>query len=266
MDAAGPAFCCCEFVDRRGRRSHLSDAGACDACCNAIANGTPQPLRELLADLEVAGIPADAVNFEDAMHRFFDDPQNRELNLISVLPQPLYGIVEQPGAFWNFGDTPVVFKRCCPAVGEHSDEILREIGQVGFWKVAMKPGRPLAFGHINDAVFFGLPGNPVSVMVTFYQFVQPALRKIMGAEPQPAVLIKATAGNVLKKRPGRVEYQRGILTMGSDGQAIVHTESDQGSGILSSMSNANCFVVLPMDSGRVEPGEPVDVQLFHGLM
>ncbi|NIJ36777.1 crotonobetainyl-CoA:carnitine CoA-transferase CaiB-like acyl-CoA transferase [Sphingopyxis panaciterrae] len=83
---------------------------------------------DLLADLEAAAVPADAVNFENAMHRFFDDPFNRELNLVSVLPQPLYGIVEQPGAFWNFGDTPVVFKRCCPAVGEHSDEILREIG------------------------------------------------------------------------------------------------------------------------------------------
>ncbi|MGH6652230.1 MAG: CoA transferase [Sphingopyxis sp.] len=93
------------------------EAGA--KACNAA---------DLLADLEVADVPADAVNFENAMHRFFDDPLNRELNLISVLPQPLYGIVEQPGAFWNFGDTPVLFKRCCPAVGEHSDEILREIG------------------------------------------------------------------------------------------------------------------------------------------
>jgi crotonobetainyl-CoA:carnitine CoA-transferase CaiB-like acyl-CoA transferase len=83
---------------------------------------------ELIAALEAAGVPCDIVNFENAMHRFFDDPLNRELNLISVLPQPLYGIVEQPGAFWNFGDMPVVFKRCCPAVGQHSDEILREIG------------------------------------------------------------------------------------------------------------------------------------------
>jgi len=83
---------------------------------------------DLLAALEAAGVPADAVNYEDAMHRFFDDPKNRDLNLVSVLPQPLYGMVEQPGAFWNFGDTPLVFKRCCPAVGEHSDEILREIG------------------------------------------------------------------------------------------------------------------------------------------
>lgn len=92
------------------------------------AGAKARDAADLLADLETAGVPADAVNFEDAMHRFFDDPLNRELNLISVLPQPLYGIVEQPGAFWNFGDTPVVFKRCCPAVGEHSDEILREIG------------------------------------------------------------------------------------------------------------------------------------------
>jgi len=83
---------------------------------------------DLLASLEAAGVPVDAVNYEDAMHRFFDDPKNRDLNLVSVLPQPLYGMVEQPGAFWNFGDTPLVFKRCCPAVGEHSDEILREIG------------------------------------------------------------------------------------------------------------------------------------------
>ena len=87
-----------------------------------------RPAADLLAALESAGVPADAVNFEDAMHRFFDDPANREMNLVSVLSQPLYGIVEQPGAFWNFGDVPVVFKRCCPAVGQHSDEILREIG------------------------------------------------------------------------------------------------------------------------------------------
>lgn len=92
------------------------------------ASAKARDAADLLTALEAAGVPADAVNFEDAMHRFFDDPLNRELNLVSVLPQPLYGIVEQPGAFWNFGDTPVVFKRCCPAVGEHSDEILREIG------------------------------------------------------------------------------------------------------------------------------------------
>ena len=150
------------------------------------------------------------------------------------------------------------------SVGEadYIKEVLEDIGEVRFWKVAMKPGRPLAFGRIRDAVFFGLPGNPVSVMVTFYQFVQPCLLRIMGAEQAPQLLIRARAGNTLKKRPGRVEYQRGMLSMDDDGVAVVRTEADQGSGILSSMSNANCFVVLPMDGGRVEAGTMVDVQPF----
>ena len=154
------------------------------------------------------------------------------------------------------------------SVGEadYIKEILTEIGKVGFWKVAMKPGRPLAFGTINGSVFFGLPGNPVSVMVTFYQFVQPALLKIMGAERRPPLLVKAKAANTLKKRPGRVEYQRGYLCTDAAGELTVSTAAQQGSGILSSMSKANCFVVLPMDSGRVEPGMPVDVQPFFGIM
>ena len=154
------------------------------------------------------------------------------------------------------------------SVGEadHIKEILVEIGRINFWKVAMKPGRPLAFGSINNAIFFGLPGNPVSVMVTYYQFVQPTLRKIMGATIQPQLLLKAAAGNLIKKRPGRTEYQRGFLTTNESGVPTVTTESDQGSGILSSMSNANCFVVLPVDSGRVEAGEQVTVQPFFGTM
>jgi molybdopterin molybdotransferase len=154
------------------------------------------------------------------------------------------------------------------SVGEadYIKEILLEIGRVNFWKVAMKPGRPLAFGTINDTVFFGLPGNPVSVMVTYYQFVQPALRKIMGADQRPQLLLKANANNPIKKRPGRTEYQRGFLSTAESGVLTVTTESDQGSGILSSMSNANCFVVLPMDSGRVGAGEQVTVQPFFGIM
>ena len=154
------------------------------------------------------------------------------------------------------------------SVGEadHIKAILSEIGTVRFWKVAMKPGRPLAFGTINGTVFFGLPGNPVSVMVTFYQFVQPSLLKIMGANQQQQLLIKAYASNVLKKRPGRVEYQRGFLSTSDAGTLMVSTESDQGSGILSSMTNANCFVVLPMDCGRVDAGALVDVQPFFGIV
>jgi molybdopterin molybdotransferase len=154
------------------------------------------------------------------------------------------------------------------SVGEadYIKEVLTQLGEVRFWKVAMKPGRPLAFGAIDGSVFFGLPGNPVSVMVTFYQFVQPALLKLMGAGPQAPLLIKARTTNRLNKRPGRVEYQRGFLRTDEAGELTVGTDADQGSGILSSMSNANCFVVLPMDSGRIEPGSLVDVQPFFGIM
>ncbi|MGR8947389.1 MAG: molybdopterin molybdotransferase MoeA [Gammaproteobacteria bacterium] len=154
------------------------------------------------------------------------------------------------------------------SVGEadYIKEILQELGEVKFWKVAMKPGRPLAFGKIGDAFFFGLPGNPVSVMVTFYKFVQPALMKLMGGTSQDFITVKARAANQLKKRPGRMEFQRGYLTTDSEGNLLVSTDKDQGSGILSSMSRANCFIVLPIDSGRVEEGEWVLVQPFHGVI
>jgi molybdopterin molybdotransferase len=153
------------------------------------------------------------------------------------------------------------------SVGEadYIKEILREVGQIQFWKVAMKPGRPLAFGKVRDAFFFGLPGNPVSVMVTFYQFVQPALRRLMGEQDITTLQIKARSVSHLKKRPGRVEYQRGILKRAEDGGMEVHKTGAQGSGILSSMAQANCFIVLPMECAEVEPGSEVDVQPFESL-
>ena len=145
-------------------------------------------------------------------------------------------------------------------------ETLHKVGKVNFWKVAMKPGRPLAFGEVGDAVFFGLPGNPVSVMVTFYQFVQPALRKMMGELDNQPMTMKIRCESKLKKRPGRVEYQRGILQRDESGELIVVKTGAQGSGILSSMSRANCFIILPMESTGVEPGSLVEVQPFFGLM
>ena len=154
------------------------------------------------------------------------------------------------------------------SVGEadYVKEILEAVGTVNFWKVAMKPGRPLAFGKIQDTWFFGLPGNPVSVMVTFYQFVQPALRYLSGAVEIAPVTFKAICKSRLKKRPGRVEYQRGILGHDDAGQVIVHKTGGQGSGILRSMTQANCFIILPVDSGGIEPGTMVDVQPFFGLV
>jgi molybdopterin molybdotransferase len=145
-------------------------------------------------------------------------------------------------------------------------ETLDKLGQVEFWKIAMKPGRPLAYGKVNNACFFGLPGNPVSVMVTFYQFVQPALRKLMGENQTEIPTMKVPSASKLKKRPGRLEYQRGIMERNDKGELVVRKTGAQGSGILSSMSQANCFIVLPIESSTVEPGAMVDVQPFFGVV
>ncbi len=150
------------------------------------------------------------------------------------------------------------------SVGEadYIKQLLAEIGEVVFWKIAMKPGRPLAFGRIGKCRFFGLPGNPVAVMVTFRQFVQDALRILMGQPPLPRFTLPATCTTPIRKTPGRTEFQRGILSQGKDGRLEVRSTGEQGSGILSSMSRANCFIVLPEAQGNVEAGSTVQVQLF----
>ena len=146
-------------------------------------------------------------------------------------------------------------------------QLLDKLGEVLFWKIAMKPGRPLAYGRIGGAHFFGLPGNPVSVMVTFYQFVRDALLVLQGrADVAPVPTFRATLATPIRKAPGRTEFQRGILTPAPGGGYEVRTTGDQGSGILSSMSQANCFIVLGTDTGNVAAGEWVDVQLLEGLL
>ena len=145
-------------------------------------------------------------------------------------------------------------------------ETLEKLGEVNFWKVAMKPGRPLAFGKINNAFFFGLPGNPVSVMVTFYIFVQAAIEKMMGHEPKPRIQLKAISQSDLRKRPGRVEYQRGTYTLNNNGEYQVTKTGEQGSGILRSMSDANCFIYLPMDSNGTEKGDLVEIWPFDSFI
>ena len=146
-------------------------------------------------------------------------------------------------------------------------QLLDKLGEVLFWKIAMKPGRPLAYGRIGGAHFFGLPGNPVSVMVTFYQFVRDALLVLQGrTDVTPVPTFRATLAAPIRKAPGRTEFQRGILTPAPGGGYEVRTTGDQGSGILSSMSQANCFIVLGTDTGNVAAGEWVDVQLLEGLL
>ncbi len=144
-------------------------------------------------------------------------------------------------------------------------ETLERTGKVDFWKIAMKPGRPLAFGRIDGALFFGLPGNPVSVMVTFYQFVRPALRRMMGEPAAAPIRFRVRCATRLRKRPGRVEFQRGVLGYDETGHLAVRSTGGQGSGILSSMHEANCFIVLPLESEGVEPGNHVDVEPFGGV-
>ena len=154
------------------------------------------------------------------------------------------------------------------SVGEadYVKQVLNSQGDINFWKVAMKPGRPLTFGKLDNTYFFGLPGNPVSVMVTFYQFVQPALRVLMGEAYKTPVYVQARCESKLKKRPGRVEYQRGILERDTNGNITVKKTGQQGSGILRSMADANCFIILPLESEGINSGDTVQVQPFHGLV
>jgi molybdopterin molybdotransferase len=144
-------------------------------------------------------------------------------------------------------------------------QLMAELGEVLFWKIAMRPGRPMAFGRIGDAFLFGLPGNPVAVMVTFYQFVRDALLHLSGRSDDFSIpLLRVTASEKMRKVPGRTEYQRGVLFHQGD-ELKVRITGQQGSGVLRSMSEANCFIVLEHERGAVAAGEKVAVQLFEGL-
>ena len=153
------------------------------------------------------------------------------------------------------------------SVGEadYIKPVLEEIGQTEFWKIAIKPGRPLTFGTIGDSIFMGLPGNPVAVMVTFNLFVRTALRKLAGAPDWQPPIVKARALQGLRKKPGRHEFLRGIATNDTINGWQVEKTGMQGSGILSSMSRANCFIVLPAENSGVKAGDLVDIQLFDHL-
>jgi molybdopterin molybdotransferase len=154
------------------------------------------------------------------------------------------------------------------SVGEadYTKEVLAELGKIDFWKVAMKPGKPFAFGKLPDSVFFGLPGNPVSALVTFHQLAVPGIIKMQGQQVKPPIRIKAKSIDHLKKSPGRTDFQRGILSVNEHGSAVVRSTQSQGSGILSSLSKANCYIVLAQEQGNIDAGEYVTVQPFDYLI
>ena len=209
--------------------------------------------------------------------RLFDSNRFSLIGALHKLPVDIldYGIVPDDPAqlhqtFQQVGRRcDVVISSGGVSVGEadFTKQVLRKMGNIDFWKVAIKPGRPLAFGRIEDALFFGLPGNPVAVLVTFYLFVLPALFKLSGAEPVPSMpSFPAKTLERLRKKPGRTEFQRGILSRSKEGHWEVKLSGKQGSGVLTSMTRANCFIVLEHDRGRVEQGEWVEVAPFSMWM
>ncbi|MDD5394457.1 MAG: molybdopterin molybdotransferase MoeA [Thiothrix sp.] len=154
------------------------------------------------------------------------------------------------------------------SVGEadHVAQTLQRLGQVNFWKIAVKPGKPLAFGTLGDCFFFGLPGNPVAVMATFLLLVRPAILKMRGESVPLVPEYSAICDSKLKKAPGRKDYQRGICQRDTNGQWRVASTGGQGSHILRSMSQANCFIALPLEWGDVEAGTAVTIVPFEGLL
>jgi molybdopterin molybdotransferase len=179
------------------------------------------------------------------------------------------------------------------SVGEadYTKAMMKKLGDVAFWRIAMRPGRPMAVGRIihtksasrtldtclrssqnesesssNPAILFGLPGNPVAVMVTFLAFVRPALLQMMGSTQAPPPLLKARSQEAIRKKPGRTEYQRGTVSTAPDGSLQVQTTGSQGSGVLSSMVQANGLIVLHHAQGNVDLGDAVDVMVFDGVI
>ncbi len=165
------------------------------------------------------------------------------------------------------------------SVGEadHTRQMMKKLGDIAFWRIAMRPGRPMAVGRITaepdhqegrapsstSAVLFGLPGNPVAVMVTFIAFVRPALLRMMGARPEQPVMLRAVSEHPIRKKPGRTEYQRGIVTQHADGRLTVRLTGNQGSGVLSSMIQANGLIVLGHQQGAVKAGEEVSIMMLN---
>lgn len=167
------------------------------------------------------------------------------------------------------------------SVGEadHTRTMMKKLGDVAFWRIAMRPGRPMAVGRIAaapaekgssgpspaSAALFGLPGNPVAVMVTFIAFVRPALLRMMGARPEEPVMLRAASEHLIRKKPGRTEYQRGIVTQHPGGRLTVRITGNQGSGVLSSMMQANGLMVLDHQQGDVQAGEEVSIMMLNAV-
>lgn len=146
---------------------------------------------------------------------------------------------------------------------DYTKLVLEQIGEIAFWKIAMKPGKPFAFGKLPNSIFFGLPGNPVSAMVTADLLAMPALMKLQNYQTTPAITLRAKTVTDLRKAPGRMDFQRGVLSYNGQGELMVTSTGNQGSGILTSIAAANCYIVLPAEQGRVKANATVNIRLFE---
>lgn len=187
-----------------------------------------------------------------------------DLGIIRDDPQALREAFEQAN---DFADLVISSGGVSVGEADYTKKMLDELGEIGFWKLAIKPGKPFAFGKLKKAWFCGLPGNPVSAALTFYQLVQPFIAGLSGhtAWSMPPRL-KARATTPFNKSPGRLDFQRGIFSTGASGELEVRTTGHQGSHVFSSFSQANCFVVLERERDRVAVGELVDVEPFNALL
>jgi molybdopterin molybdotransferase len=177
----------------------------------------------------------------------------------SLLEAAFQGAAEKADAIITSGGVSV-------GEADYTKAMMKKLGDVAFWKIAMRPGRPMAVGRIGSSALFGLPGNPVAVMVTFLAFVRPALLRMMGSTGTQPPLLKARSAEAIRKKAGRTEYQRGIVSTAPDGSLHVRTTGNQGSGVLSSMVRANGLIVLHHGQGNVAVGDEVDVMMFDGMV
>ena len=232
-----------------------------------------QPIKvALIATGDELKTPGDVLSEGDIYesNRYFLSAMLRKLNVAVIDFGVISDDVEKIQQAFEDADkqADVVISSGGVSVGEadFTKQVLDSLGSISFWKLAMKPGKPFAFGQLKNSVFFGLPGNPVSALVTMYQLAVPGLVKLQNALPRKKLSFKVKTLNKLWKSPGRQDFQRGILSTNDKGELVVNTTGAQGSGILSSIGQANCFIVLAQEQGSVEAGEMVVVEPFDELI
>ncbi|MGH7129141.1 MAG: molybdopterin molybdotransferase MoeA, partial [Planctomycetaceae bacterium] len=255
-----------------GRRLNAADLGLLASLGLAEIDARRRPVVAFFStgdELRGVGQPLDAGQIHDSNRYTLYGLLERagvEIRDMGVIPDDAGAVREALRTAAGYSDLVITSGGVSVGEADYIKRVLAERGTLHFGRVAVKPGRPLTFGTLERTLFFGLPGNPVSVMATFILFVRRALQRLSGETPVPLPRLKARCRSALRKVPGRMEFQRGILTWAETGELVVDTTGLQDSHVLSSMSKANCFIVLPLESDGVEAGDRVETIPLHGLL